>query len=176
MRRKIPASNTLLCFDAATSHRSLTRAAVELVLTQSAASRQIHALVKYLGAALFERTHHGMELTPVGVDYAARLAQRQGDFARRHPGVTVHFETRTRPFLFSDTALDAACPDLITSYTQIGGNHLGNKSDEIQTKSIRRKLQAASGGNDPRARPEPGSGLPGHEAGRDGRETLAGTV
>ena len=36
------------------------------------------------------------------------------------------------------------CPDLMTSYTQIGGNHLGNKSDEIQTKSIRRKLQAAS--------------------------------
>ena len=108
MRRKIPASNTLLCFDAATSHRSLTRAAVELALTQSAASRQIHALVKYLGVALFERTHHGMELTPVGVDYGARLAQRLGDFARRHPGVTVHFETRTRPFLFSDTALDAA--------------------------------------------------------------------
>jgi hypothetical protein len=38
----------------------------------------------------------------------------------------------------------ANCPDLITSYTQIGGDHLGNKSDEIQTKSIRRKLQAAS--------------------------------
>lgn len=56
------------------------------------------------------------------------------------------------------------CPDIITLYTQIGENHLGNKSDEIQTKSIRRKIQAASGGNDPRARPEPGSGLPGHEA------------
>jgi transposase-like protein len=36
------------------------------------------------------------------------------------------------------------CPDLMTSYTQIGGNHLGNKSDEIQTKSIRRELQTAS--------------------------------
>lgn len=145
MRRKIPASNTLLCFDAAARHRSLTRAAVELSLTQSAVSRQILALEEYLGVTLFKRTRHGMELTAVGADYAARVAQRLGaleqdtldirgaglpggdvhlasvptfaaqwliprlgDFARRHPGVTVHIETRTRPFLFADTALDAA--------------------------------------------------------------------
>ena len=145
MRRKIPASNTLLCFDAAARHRSLTRAAVELSLTQSAVSRQILALEEHLGVTLFKRTRHGMELTAVGADYAARVAQRLGaleqdtldirgaglpggdvhlasvptfaaqwliprlgDFARRHPGVTVHIETRTRPFLFADTALDAA--------------------------------------------------------------------
>ena len=145
MRRKIPSSNTLLCFDAAARHRSLTRAAVELSLTQSAVSRQILALEEYLGTALFKRTRHGMELTPVGADYAARVAQRLGameqdtldimgasapggdvhlasvptfaaqwliprlgDFAKAHPGVTVHIDTRTRPFLFADTALDAA--------------------------------------------------------------------
>jgi LysR family glycine cleavage system transcriptional activator len=145
MRRKIPSSNTLLCFDAAARHRSLTRAAVELSLTQSAVSRQILALEEYLGTALFKRTRHGMELTPVGADYAARVAQRLGameqdtldimgasapggdvhlasvptfaaqwliprlgDFARTHPSITVHIDTRTRPFLFADTALDAA--------------------------------------------------------------------
>lgn len=145
MRRKIPASQTLLCFEAAARHRSLTRAAVELSLTQSAVSRQILALEEYLGTALFKRTRHGMELTAVGADYAARVAQRLGaleqdtldimgasapggdvhlasvptfaaqwliprlgDFARQHAGVTVHIETRTRPFLFADTALDAA--------------------------------------------------------------------
>jgi DNA-binding transcriptional LysR family regulator len=145
MRRKIPSSNTLLCFDAAARHRSLTRAAVELSLTQSAVSRQILALEEYLGTTLFKRTRHGMELTPVGADYAARVAQRLGameqdtldimgasapggdvhlasvptfaaqwliprlgDFARAHPGITVHIDTRTRPFLFADTALDAA--------------------------------------------------------------------
>jgi LysR family glycine cleavage system transcriptional activator len=145
MRRKIPSSNTLLCFDAAARHRSLTRAAVELSLTQSAVSRQILALEEYLGTALFKRTRHGMELTPVGADYAARVAQRLGameqdtldimgasapggdvhlasvptfaaqwliprlgDFAKAHPGITVHIDTRTRPFLFADTALDAA--------------------------------------------------------------------
>jgi LysR family glycine cleavage system transcriptional activator len=145
MRRKIPSSNTLLCFDAAARHRSLTRAAVELSLTQSAVSRQILALEESLGVALFKRTRHGMELTPVGADYANRVAQRLGameqdtldimgagapggdvhlasvptfaaqwliprlgDFAKVHPGITVHIETRTRPFLFADTALDAA--------------------------------------------------------------------
>jgi LysR family glycine cleavage system transcriptional activator len=145
MRRKIPSSTTLLCFDAAARHRSLTRAAVELSLTQSAVSRQILALEEYLGTTLFKRTRHGMELTLVGADYAARVAQRLGameqdtldimgasapggdvhlasvptfaaqwliprlgDFAQLHPGITVHIETRTRPFLFADTALDAA--------------------------------------------------------------------
>jgi beta-phosphoglucomutase-like phosphatase (HAD superfamily) len=39
---------------------------------------------------------------------------------------------------------NVVCPGLITSYTQIGGNHLGKKSDEFKTKSLRRKLQAAS--------------------------------
>jgi LysR family glycine cleavage system transcriptional activator len=145
MRRKIPSSHTLLCFDAVARHRSLTRAAVELALTQSAVSRQILALEEYLGLALFRRTRHGMELSAVGADYAARVAQRLGaleqdtldimaagvpggdvhlasvptfaaqwliprlgDFGRQHPGITVHIETRTRPFLFADTALDAA--------------------------------------------------------------------
>ena len=30
----------------------------------------------------------------------------------------------------------AECPDLILSYTPIGGNHLSNKRDEINTKSL----------------------------------------
>jgi len=145
MRRKLPSSHTLLCFDAAARHRSLTRAAVELALTQSAVSRQVLALEEYLGVTLFKRTRHGMELTALGADYAARVAQRLGaleqdtqdimgaslpgsdvhlacvptfaaqwliprlgQFAQQHPGITVHIETRTRPFLFADTALDAA--------------------------------------------------------------------
>ena len=28
------------------------------------------------------------------------------------------------------------CPDLMNSHTQIGGDHLGNKRDEIETKSL----------------------------------------
>jgi LysR family glycine cleavage system transcriptional activator len=41
--------------------------------------------------------------------FAARwLIPRLPDFAHAHPDVTVHIETRTRPFMFSDTDFDAA--------------------------------------------------------------------
>jgi len=44
MRRKIPSTQALQCFEAAARHESYTRAAQELALTQSAVSRQITAL------------------------------------------------------------------------------------------------------------------------------------
>jgi DNA-binding transcriptional LysR family regulator len=145
MRRKIPSTQALICFEVAARHESYTRAAQELALTQSAVSRQITALEAFLGLALFRRTRHGVALTPAGADYARQIARqldtmerdtldamaRQGlggslqlaavptfatrwliprlpDFATKHPDVTVHIETRTRPFLFTDTSFDAA--------------------------------------------------------------------
>ncbi|WP_431274549.1 LysR substrate-binding domain-containing protein [Variovorax ureilyticus] len=145
MRRKIPSTQSLICFEAAARHESYTRAAQELALTQSAVSRQITALEVFLGIALFRRTRHGVALTPAGADYARQIARqldtmerdtldamaRQGqggslqlaavptfatrwliprlpDFAEKHPDITVHIETRTRPFLFNDTPFDAA--------------------------------------------------------------------
>lgn len=40
---------------------------------------------------------------------AARwLIPRLGDFNRTHPDVLIHIETRTRPFMFADTEVDAA--------------------------------------------------------------------
>jgi LysR family glycine cleavage system transcriptional activator len=36
------------------------------------------------------------------------LVPRLADFATRHPDITVHIETRTRPFMFSDSDFDAA--------------------------------------------------------------------
>lgn len=76
MRRKIPATHTLLCFEAAARHESYTRAAQELALTQSAVSRQVAALETYLGQALFQRTRHGVALTPRGQEYARQVAER----------------------------------------------------------------------------------------------------
>ncbi|MBT2299544.1 LysR family transcriptional regulator [Variovorax paradoxus] len=145
MRRKIPSTQALICFEAAARHESYTRAAQELALTQSAVSRQITALEDFLGMALFRRTRHGVALTPGGADYARQIARqldtmerdtldamaRQGlggslqlaavptfatrwliprlpGFAALHPDITVHIETRTRPFLFNDTPFDAA--------------------------------------------------------------------
>lgn len=76
MRRKIPATHTLLCFEAAARHESYTRAAQELSLTQSAVSRQITALEEFLGQTLFRRTRHGVALTPRGTEYARQVAER----------------------------------------------------------------------------------------------------
>ena len=146
MRRRIPSTQALVCFEAAARHESYTRAAQELALTQSAVSRQITALEDFLGVTLFRRTRHGVRLSAAGAAYARQVARqldalerdtldtmgRQGrgggalqlaavptfatrwliprlpDFMHAHPGITVHIETRTRPFLFNDTPFDAA--------------------------------------------------------------------
>lgn len=145
MRRKLPSLQALTCFDAAARHGSFTRAAQELALTQGAVSRQVALLEDFLGMALFERTRHGMRLTPAGAEYARRVPLRldglerdtldlmggQGrrmtlsigavptfatrwliprlpTLAQQHPELQIHIETRTRPFLFSDSGLDAA--------------------------------------------------------------------
>lgn len=145
MRRKLPSTQALSCFEAAARHGSFTRAAQELNLTQGAISRQVAALEDFLGVALFKRGQHGMTLTAAGEDYARQISRRldglerdtldlmgrqgQGDaialatvptfanrwliprlpaLARQHPDLVVHIEVRTRPFLFTDSGVDAA--------------------------------------------------------------------
>jgi DNA-binding transcriptional LysR family regulator len=76
MRRKLPSTQALHCFEAAARHQSFTRAAQELNLTQGAVSRQVAALEDFLGVPLFRRTRHGMVLTAAGADYARRVRQR----------------------------------------------------------------------------------------------------
>ena len=145
MRRALPSTQALACFEAAARHQSYTQAAQELALTQSAVSRQIIALETFLGQSLFKRTRHGVVLTQGGRQYAAQVARwlqglehdtleimahqgaggqvqlaavptfatrwlipRLPQFARTHPDIHVHIDVQTRPFLFSDTALDGA--------------------------------------------------------------------
>lgn len=170
MRRKIPSTQALLCFDAAARHESYTRAAQELVLTQSAVSRQVTLLEEFLGLKLFRRTRHGVALTPAGVDYARQVAQRldglerdtldtmtrQGTgghltlaavptfathwliprlatLAQLHPDITVHIDTRTRPFLFADTAFDAA---LYTGTPEQVRNWPGTRADKLLDEEV----------------------------------------
>ncbi|MDP3752596.1 MAG: LysR substrate-binding domain-containing protein [Polaromonas sp.] len=49
-----------------------------------------------------------LELGVVPTFAAKWLLPRLGEFYRRYPGISVHLSSRTRPFLFADTALDAA--------------------------------------------------------------------
>lgn len=76
MRRKIPSTQALVCFEAAARHESYTRAAQELALTQSAVSRQVAALEAYLGLPLFRRTRHGVQRTAAGSEYARQIARQ----------------------------------------------------------------------------------------------------
>jgi DNA-binding transcriptional LysR family regulator len=76
MRRRLPSTQALMCFEAAARHQSFTRAAQELALTQGAVSRQVAGLEELAGVALFRRTQHGMTLTAAGADYARQVGQR----------------------------------------------------------------------------------------------------
>ena len=62
MRRKIPATQALLCFDAAARHQNLSRAAEELNMTQSAVSYQIKQIEAFVGAPLFVREARGVDM------------------------------------------------------------------------------------------------------------------
>ena len=62
----VPALDFFRGFEAAARHLSFTRAAEELFVTQSAVSRQIHALEERLGVKLFTRLNRGLALTEAG--------------------------------------------------------------------------------------------------------------
>lgn len=70
MSRRLPPLGMLRVFEAAARHRSFTRAAAELNVTQSAVSHQIRALEDWLGRPLFVRRNRSLDLT----DAASTLA------------------------------------------------------------------------------------------------------
>lgn len=141
----LPPVGDLLAFEAAARHASVSRAADELHLTQSAVSRQIRQLERQLGVALFHRVRQRVVLTDAGRVYSADvraalqqfsgatqkvmafsggggllnlavlptlgtrwLIPRLGDFALRHPEVTVNLAARSEPFDFAHEPFDAA--------------------------------------------------------------------
>lgn len=75
MRRTLPTSTSLLCFEAAARSLSFTRAAEELNLTQSAVSRQVRNLEDFLKTELFLRHKKHLSLTVQGLSYAKSVTQ-----------------------------------------------------------------------------------------------------
>ncbi|MDD3352814.1 LysR substrate-binding domain-containing protein [Zoogloea sp.] len=63
---RIPSIDLLRSFVAVGRRMSITLAAQDLFLTQSAVSRQMHGLESSLGMKLFERTHRAIRFTPEG--------------------------------------------------------------------------------------------------------------
>lgn len=75
MRRRLPSIGALTAFEAAARHLSITRAAAELALTESAVSRQISLLEEQLGVRLFHRIKKRISLTRAGAMYGERVMQ-----------------------------------------------------------------------------------------------------
>ncbi|HKB53002.1 MAG TPA: LysR family transcriptional regulator, partial [Ramlibacter sp.] len=73
MARRIPPLNPLRVFEVVARTGNLTLAAHELHVTQSAVSRQIGVLERYLGVELFRRERRGVTLTRKGRSYAEQV-------------------------------------------------------------------------------------------------------
>lgn len=74
-RRFLPSLAALSAFEAAARNGSVTAAATELNLTQSAVSRQIKLLESQLEVALFWRERQTIRLTPAGDAYAREIRE-----------------------------------------------------------------------------------------------------
>ncbi|WP_197278345.1 LysR family transcriptional regulator [Rhizobium sp. AAP43] len=74
-RRFLPSLSLLAAFEAAARTGSITAAARELDLTQSAVSRQIKALESQLGVELFLRERQTIRLTVAGDGYAREIRE-----------------------------------------------------------------------------------------------------
>lgn len=74
-RRFLPSLPLLAAFEAAARTGSVTGAARELSLTQSAVSRQIKALEEQLGIELFAREKQSIRLTAGGAAYAREIRE-----------------------------------------------------------------------------------------------------
>ncbi len=78
---RLPPFPGLVAFDAVLRHGSVTRAAAELGLTQSAVSHRLRALEEYFGTPLLERLNPGLRPTPAGERLARDVAPLLGTLA-----------------------------------------------------------------------------------------------
>lgn len=69
----LPPFDTLIAFDATLRHRSMTLAAAELGVTQSAVSHRLRKLERFIGTPLLHRSSTGITATPAGVALAEGL-------------------------------------------------------------------------------------------------------
>ena len=94
MRRQIPSTTALLCFEAAARCENFAQAARELNMSQSALGRQIQGLEAQAGQTLFRRARQRVHLTGAGrmllADLSPQLDALEAAFYR--------LRTRDNPF------------------------------------------------------------------------------
>jgi LysR family glycine cleavage system transcriptional activator len=98
--RRLPPLNALQVFETVARHRSFTRAADELCVTQGAVSRQILALEDYYRFPLFRRHPRGLTLTaegeallPAVKESFARIEEVSLRLTRRHTDLALKVPT-----------------------------------------------------------------------------------
>jgi LysR family glycine cleavage system transcriptional activator len=79
--RTLPPFDGLVAFEAAARHRSMTLAANELRITQSAISHRLRKLESFVGALLFNRTGSGLSPTPAGGSLLEDIGRLLDDMA-----------------------------------------------------------------------------------------------
>jgi DNA-binding transcriptional LysR family regulator len=78
---KLPSLVALRAFEAVARRKSIRRAAEELAIDHTVVSRHLRALQTSLAVQLVNTTRRGVQLTPIGEQYAARLAIAFADIA-----------------------------------------------------------------------------------------------
>jgi len=73
--RRLPPFDELVAFEAVARHLSVTRAAAELCLTQSAVSHRLRRLETHYGQPLLKRLHPGLALTDAGAALLPELGR-----------------------------------------------------------------------------------------------------
>jgi LysR family glycine cleavage system transcriptional activator len=87
MTRRLPPFGPLIAFDAVVRHRSFTRAADELGVTQSAVSHRVRRLEDFLGVELLKRLNPGVELSDDGARLQGELATLLDGMASLEPSL-----------------------------------------------------------------------------------------
>ena len=93
MWNRIPPIQSLRLFDTVVRHRSMTRAAAEIGISQSAVSQQISQLEEFVQALLLDRSTRPMTLTTAGEEFhricietLGRLAHTVGEMRQSDKG------------------------------------------------------------------------------------------
>ena len=97
---KLPPLKSLVAFEAAARHLSLTRAARELGISREAVSRQVRVLEEHLGIKLFDRLHRAVALTTSGKKFQSVVQESLENIAY----VTGAIRRPSRPFNITVTA------------------------------------------------------------------------
>lgn len=123
-RRSLPL-NSVHAFIVTARHLNLTRAAVELCITQGAVSRKIATLESWLGFALFDRHARGLTLTAEGANllpamrtHFEQLVQAVEQASKTHAVIRLKAPTCAMRWLVPRlVALEQAQPELHVSLT-----------------------------------------------------------